>query len=904
MTRRPIVLFTICWIIGSAAAAGLTNRGILLAGGALAAALLAMAMRRREAWPLAAACLAAFGVAAGERMWADARNVTALQDLLAAAAAAVPSASPAVEAEGTIISAVEIDGDRVQFRVTAHTVRVEGEQAPRKLSAERLLVQVRLEEQPDQAVAARWQRGDRVRVAGVLELPAVATNFGGFDYRRYLSGQRMHGLLKAKGVASVQTAAGPALSKASLLGRIDAIRDALGSRMEDMYPAEQAGYMKGLVLGIREDLDPDRFRQFSQLGLTHILAISGLHVAVFLYVLGGLLKLLRMTRERLLLVMIVAVPLYVLLAGGSPSVIRAGIMAMLGLTAARLGKLKDGLHLLAAAALLMLVYDPYLLEDVGFQLSFIVTAGLIIGVQPVRRRMPESKRWKALYDLAAVTIVAQAVSFPLTVYYFNQFHLLSLPANFALVPFISFIVMPLGGASLLLADIWHPAASLLAKGAEIGNDLTFGFVLRLSEVDRFRFIWAKPPLWWVVVIYAALGLIVFCLNRRSAAPPNPEQEDAAVQNLIEDTQPLLGSGASFNLRGHGDGFPTAGDGRDSKARASRLLRHSTAAGAIVTLLLPLLWAYHPDWNNRDALVSFIDVGQGDSILVRTAEGKHLLIDGGGIVSFRKKGDEWKNRRDPFEVGRKTVVPLLQQRGVQAIDLLVISHLDSDHIRGLHAIISSIPVKRILWNGTFKASDDARTLLLTAVVRGIPLYRADEGQRWEIDGSTRMTVIGSSDEEWFKAVEGTGDMMPDVPHVEEQNGQSVAFLLHLYDRTFLFAGDADAKEERTLIERADRVNHQQLQHKQQLAPIDVMKVSHHGSKTSTTAEWLAYWQPKTAVISVGRTNVYGHPNADVLTRLHNAGTQILRTDRDGEVQIRVTGKNGMLIRTMLHNPNES
>ena len=122
------------------------------------------------------------------------------------------------------------------------------------------------------------------------------------------------------------------------------MRAALGSRMDALYPGEQSGYMKGLVLGISEDLDPERFRQFAQLGLTHILAISGLHVAVFLYVLGGLLRLLRMTRERMLLLMIVAVPFYVLLAGSPRRSFAPGIMAMLGLAAARMHKLKDGLR--------------------------------------------------------------------------------------------------------------------------------------------------------------------------------------------------------------------------------------------------------------------------------------------------------------------------------------------------------------------------------------------------------------------------------------------------------------------------------------------------------------------------------------------------------------------------------
>lgn len=930
MMRRPLVLFTVCWVLGSAAAAGLAVSGIVLAGGAMVAALLALLLRRRASWPLAAACLTAFGVAAGERMWADAHNATALPELYAAAAAAaVPDASTLyeVEASGTIVSAVEVDGDRVQFQMTAEFVAVMGEQSPRVLGGERLLVQVRLAAQPDQTVAAAWQRGDRVRLAGTLGLPAEATNFGGFDYRRYLHSQRIHWLLKVKGVAAVETGAGSRWSTESLLGRIDSIRAWLGSRFDELYPAEQSGYMKGLVLGISEDLDPERFRQFSQLGLTHILAISGLHVAVFLYVLGGMLRLLRMTRERMLLIMIAAVPLYVLLAGGSPSVIRAGMMAMLGLTAARMNKLKDGLHLLAAAALIMLAWDPYMLGNVSFQLSFIVTAGLIIGVPPVRRWLPQSTRWKAFYDLIAVTIVAQAVSFPLTVFYFNGFHPLSLPANFILVPFISFIVMPLGGASLILDSIWSPAAQLLAAATSIANELTFGFVLKLSEMQSLQLIWATPPLLWVVYMYIVLGLLFFLLGRghrnREESSGDKQEADAISSTSISLSkssiplpisdpsistsppkrsipQPLSASSISLPLLdlSSQSGKMTAPLGKGASSPNSLFMHRTPNAGykkhpfrrfvpAIMAaaLIIPLMWAYKPDWQNTDAVISIIDVGQGDAILIRSASGKHVLIDGGGAVMFRKPGEEWRNRRDPFEIGRHVVVPLLRKRGVHAIDLLVISHLDSDHIKGLMAVLRDIPVKRILWNGTMKTSGDAIGLFREAIDRRIPLYESSEEGSWIIDEHSRIEVVGSA--EAVKHLSG-------IPVVEEQNGYSVIMLLHIYNRSFLFTGDADAKQERALIEKLSL-----KQSERSSKPnIDVLKIAHHGSKTSTTQEWLNYWRPAMAVISVGRGNIYGHPYPDVLRRLEQEQVEIMRTDRGGEVQFRVDSNSKLYARSKL------
>ncbi|MBD2869443.1 ComEC/Rec2 family competence protein, partial [Paenibacillus arenilitoris] len=681
----------------------------------------------------------------------------------------------------------------------------------------------------------------RVRAAGELALPAGATNGGGFDYRRYLSSQRIHWLLKARGTAAVEAAPGPWWTAAALLGRIDDARALLGARMEALYPSEQSGYMKGLVLGIREDLDPQQFQQFSRLGLTHILAISGLHVAVFLYALGGLLRLLRMTRERILLSLMLAVPLYVLLSGASPSVIRAGVMAVLGLIAARMGKLKDGLHLLAAAALFMLIVDPFLLGNVSFQLSFIVTLGLIVGVPPVRRAMPDWRRGKAALDLAAVTIVAQLVSFPVTIYYFNQFHALSLLANFLLVPFISFVVMPIGAAALLVALAWEPGGKLLAIASHYANDWTFALVELLARVDAFRMIWATPPLWWVAAWLLVLGAFFNLLGKRA------RRTDAVSAADPDDTAPLDGEPPPH---------PNKGAGRPLLA-------------VVATMTILLAYAYAPDLLDREAEVSFIDVGQGDSIHIRTPEGKHILIDGGGTLSFRKPGEEWKERSDPFEIGRKLLVPLLMKRGVREIDLLVVSHLDSDHIRGLQAVVETIPVRGILWNGTVKEAEDARKLLAFAVARDIPLYAAGAGMERRIDGEASLTVL------WpHEAPDGI------VSALEEQNEGSVVLTIRLYNSTFLFQGDINAETERAVIQSLPPSASTPK------APVSVMKVAHHGSRFSTGEEWLDYWQPIAAVVSVGATNTYGHPHPDVVRRLEESGTALWRTDRDGEVRFKV------------------
>jgi len=912
LSRRPLVMVALCWVMGSAAAAALNGYGLLLAGAAFILLLIVQLFLSSLAKPLALACLLAFSLAAGERVWADVRNYSELQNLFNIQEQAQDKAGHEglnqavaqpvkkndivlqVEASGTIASAIDIDGDRLQFHLAADHIHLAGETSPRAVK-ERLIVHVKLEKQEEQLLAAELGRGSQVQITGTIEQPAAASNFGGFDYRKYLSQLKIHGLLKAKGIQAVVAQETAKVSLPWLLGRMDHVRNSIAARIEAMYPPEQAGYMKGLTIGMREGLDPDVYRQFSQLGLTHILAISGLHVAVFLFVIGSILKLLRMTRERMLMLMMAAIPFYMLLSGGSPSVVRAGIMAILGLVAARVGKLKDGLHLLAAAALIMLIADPYLLQNVGFQLSFLVTAGLILGVPPFRRLLPQSKRMGGLWDTLAVTIVAQAVSLPLSLYYFNQFHLLSLLANFALVPFISFIILPLGGASVLLSFIWQPAGAILAEIARMGNRLTFDIVSRLSEIEWFRITFATPSLWWVVATYAMLAVAIAILKRCASqsvlaavrdntltVQPQGEAADEYTRPLdgdvLDTTQPIRGNSTSLS-----DRLQSSGGVVNAVSTERNLIhrRHAAWSAMILLIVLPLLWAHWYPRQGSDAQVSFLDVGQGDAILIRTGSGKHVLIDGGGQMIYRKPGEEWRERRDPFEVGRKTVVPLLQRRGVQSIDLLVISHLDSDHIKGLRAVVDSIPIKRMLWNGTMKKSPDSEDLLVAAAKRGIPIYRAAAGQQWEMDKDTQLFVLGGADKALFSDEA--------VPVVKDQNDNSVIMILQLFGRSFLFAGDAEAKQERQLI--ASQMNTSQI-------GIDIMKISHHGSKTSTTAEWLTYWRPAAAVISAGRNNSYGHPHPTVMERLKQADIPVLRTDQNGEVQLKVTSDSRLFVRTML------
>lgn len=645
----------------------------------------------------------------------------------------------------------------------------------------------------------------------------------------------------------------------------DSARTALGAELDQLFQERHSGYMKGLIIGMQDDLDPDTFKQFSQLGLTHILAISGMHVAVYVGVLLFLFRRLRLTKETSLTLTFILVPIYVLLSGAGPSIVRAGLMSMIALLAARVGMLKDGLNILAASALVMLIWNPYMLLSVSFQLSFLVTLGLMVYVPLMNPLLSILPRW--LKGAVSVTLVAQLVSFPLTIYYFNQFSLLSFAANLVFVPFITFVVLPLGTLALLLGRLWEDAAKVLAQVTELLNNFSFYAVEWINGNAGGVLIWRSPSLLWIGMYYVLLYGLLYVAKLRKEARSAP-------QYMEDETRPLAELGLPVNSYG--------GFGRVENAQfacgASLVGRWS---GMIVLLSavglgILLYKGYQSDGQAGRGAISYLDIGQGDSILITTPSGAHILVDGGGTLNFGQK-EEWRVRRSPFEVGAKVLVPLLKKRGIHRLDVIILTHGDQDHAGGLQAVLEEIPVSALLFNGTLVDREFYMGMMRTALERDVQLYAVHQGMTLSPDDATELSFL------WPEGRDGEASGTPyqnGIPLLEEQNHDSVAFRLEMNGRNFLFTGDMDLEAEEEIVQLA-------RQKGISAGPvIDVLKVAHHGSKTSSGETWLDFWKPAAAVISAGVNNLYGHPKAEVLERLQDQQTAIFRTDQQGEIQMRV------------------
>ncbi len=874
MNRRPLLSFTICWIAGSSAGCLFSGHRLLIYIAGCLLLVTIWAISRGIRWRTAAVFGLALAAAALYWEWSEARNVSLLPEALGKPANELNESY--VTASGIINSRVERDGDRVDYTLRLSRIGWDrqGGQAI-DAAGELVAVQIKLQAESEITVAAGWQRGDRVVIEGELEQPQAARNFGGFDYRAYLLTQKIHWLLKGAGTSSVKVKPPASWRPSVILRWSDAVRASLGAEMDRLFQEPHAGYMKGLVLGIQEDLDPETFKQFSQLGLTHILAISGMHVAVYVGVILFVLRRCRVTRETAITITLLLVPVYVLLSGAGPSIVRAGLMSIIALLAARLGLLKDGMNILAASALLMLVWNPYLLLSVSFQLSFLVTAGLMVYTPlaaPLFRRLP---RW--LGSTVSVTLIAQLVSFPLTIYYFNQFSLLSFAANLLLVPSITFLVLPLGTVVLLLGRFWNAAALLIAHCAEFLNNVTFAAVKWVNGYNAGVLIWASPSLLWISVYYALLYAVLYILKQRTETRLLPQYMEDETRPLSELEQP--GDDSRSHYAGRSGGalsshlpFPLSGS-----LRWSGLAVVLLAAG----MALLLYKGYYAEELNGEGAISYLDVGQGDSILITTPEGAHILVDGGGTVSFGDR-EEWRIRRSPFEVGAKTLLPLLKLRGIHRLDAVILTHGDQDHAGGLQAVLEGMPVSALLFNGTLTGTEAYGELMDTALAKGVRMYAVHQGQMLAPDDETRLFFL------WPEPQEESHTLLHEV---EDQNHDSVVFRLEMNGHSFLFTGDMDEAAEEDIIQAGQQFGIGES------GPVDVLKVAHHGSKTATSAAWLKFWNPAAAVISAGVNNLYGHPNAGVLERLSDSAAAVYRTDLQGEIQLRVR-KEGVWVRHKL------
>jgi competence protein ComEC len=619
------------------------------------------------------------------------------------------------------------------------------------------------------------------RVQGRLEPILQTHNPGSFDYGAWLERRGVrHGL--------------HVLSSSPLGDRniLEPVRDHLRAGVTAGLSSADAAFMQSLVLGWTDDLsnlpDPEPGTSwrtaFSRSGLAHVLALSGQQVTLLLIALGLVLAPLGVRRYPVLIGLLIA---YVLIVGPGPSVVRAALMGGAALVTLWLGRGRlEILPALGLSAICTLLAGPRWIGDLGWQLSHLAVLGLAVFAPVVTRALGRFKpatrapllehvRWRVL-SFVALTLGTTLAA---------QAATLPLSASaFGIVPLASpvanLIAAPL---VMVLVPLGFLAAVLGPALGGIVNVLV-GPLSHLT-LETARVLSAWPALPWGTV--SGLGFMAYFAS------------------LTVFALALYGR-VRWNL-------------------------------ALTTVLVAMLVTAIPA-SRPHAEIVYLDVGQGDSSLIRLPEGD-ILVDGGGSV------------RSPFDVGERVVVPALRAMGVKRLLAVVATHADVDHIEGLVSVLARFPVGRLIVGIDKEPGLDPvwDAVIRAAKSHGVPIQSVRRGQTW-ILGQARLVFLNPT---WTP--NGT------------DNPNSVSFTLDYRGRRSLFLGDSPAEIEAQVFP----------------GQLEVLKLAHHGSRFSTSETLLDRTHPRVAIISSGARNTYGHPAADVLERLRSRGISVYRTDRDGAIR---------------------
>jgi len=602
--------------------------------------------------------------------------------------------------------------------------------------------------------------------------------------------------------------------------------------LEEHIDAPYNQVLGRMLLGKEQELDEGIVEIFRRAGLAHVLVVSGLHVWIML---GTFLfiSFLWNRRPGISFVILSAVLLmYYGVTGGGASITRATIMGFVFLAAMLFGADYRAKTALFLAALVMMVMNPLSVYQVGMQLTFLASAGVIF-IYPELAAFYPKRTWRfRILRGFLVAVAAQLPLFPVLAYHFNQFCAVSPLSNIVVVPLIG-VLLPLDIATCIAGLIPGPLVAAPAFLAETLTRVVLACANFFAALPGSNIQVGSPALWWIALYEATLAAGVYTLAR-----------------LRDGTDRQINFGAA------------------------------AAAAGVLVLLFPSLWRFQPP----GIRAAFIDVGEGDAALVEIPRGAsggtfRLLVDAGGT---------WGIYEELFDPGEKSVGRYLRKRGIRRIDAVLLTHAEADHMNGLQWVLDNVRVDRFLDVGTPLAETcdvfpgvarcaklagleegpamapaqraRYRNLLLTAKDRGIKYVPVSSGLAIDLDSGARISVL--SPDPAMIANAGSDSCVNDL---------SAVVKIEYGEGSLLLTGDIQFEAEERLV----RFQEERLKS-------TLLKVPHHGSSSSSSWRFLQAVAPEVAVISTGGPAFYGHPHDETIDRYLRKGVKIFRTDKEGTV----------------------
>ena len=650
--------------------------------------------------------------------------------------------------------------------------------------------------------------GEILEIQGNFSEPSEARNYKGFNYKEYLKTLKIYGTIRVELVKKIDIHKG-------ILYYTNKLHLKIKDNLEKTYNSNSMPIVLGVLLGDTSEIDEETREDFSQSSISHVLAVSGLHVSYIIYLSEKSTQgIFGQRKSRIIEILILFI--YMAITGFSISVIRSVIMATLMCTAFLVYRKSDTLNNISISAIVILFMNPYNLFSTSFQFTYAGTIGVVFFrpivedfIMNIKIKSPCLKekytnfclKHNSFVEEIAVAISAQFMTMPIIITKYNFISLSFIVTNIL----VGIIIGPLviGGIIQILVTFLS-----LKIGTEIAKVVQIP-ITALSLISKIgtkfpitNFNVITPDTWQIIIYYFIIYIIYY---------------------------------------------------------RHKIKRKIIIRVFIIILISSIIIKKIPG----DLKIYFVDVGQGDCCLIETPKHQKILIDGGGQKNF--------------DIGKNTLLPYLFNRKILEIDYCIISHFDQDHCGGILYILEQIKVKNVIIGKQYEDSTNYNKFKEIVKKQNLNVKIVEAGMRINIEKNLYFDVL------WPDSQKMISD--------NAINNNSLVCKLNYNKFSMLFTGDIEEIAEKEIVSK--------YENNTSILKSTILKTAHHGSKTSSIEKILDVVKPQYAFIGVGENNTFGHPSNITIENLEKRKIKIYRTDKMGEICIKITKKAIIKINTKLN-----
>lgn len=643
--------------------------------------------------------------------------------------------------------------------------------------------------------------GNKLQILGEYQEPNKARNYQGFDYKNYLKTNKIYGIIRVDSYANIIIKQKKNLSNFKLF--IHKIREMLKQNIQELLTKKTYALGIGILIGDNSRINEKIVEDFKNSNLSHILAVSGAHINYVVLTVSILFTKKRAGIKAQRVVTIMMMLFFMELTQMTSSVVRAGISCIIYMLASLLYRKADVINAMAISTLVILLNNPFSLFNIGFQLSYAGTLGIILFCKLIDIPI-KNKLLKYLKDSIIISISANIFIIPIMMYQFNTISLTFILSNLLAGPLLGISII-LEIIVLLISFMSINIAAIPAKVLNILLILIINIANWFSNIEISKIYVITPQIISIVAYYLICAAIIL------------KQKNRKIIVIIMLTVLII------NL------FP-----------------------------MP-----------KKLRINFIDVGQGDSTLIRTETNKVILIDSGGSTASSS-----------FDVGNKVLLPYLLDRRIKKIDFIIVSHFDADHCQAFETVIDNINVRKVVVCKQSMITQEYLNIINKCKKKNIKIIVVERGDKLKIDKRTEFEILHPG-ERFLDDGKGGLNANAIVCKMNYKLNNGKIF-------SILFTGDIEVEAEKEL----EQVYGKKLK-------ADILKVAHHGSKTSSREKFIKLVSPKIALIGVGENNKFGHPADITLERLEKENVKVYRTDQMGEVSITINKNGEIKVKTQIN-----